>query len=1471
MQKYSLRLSASAGVLAAMIAFPGAAEAQQAHPGDAKCPIVAGVANCSGDLKAGITYTPADPAVTEIQVTSANAPIDPGYFAIGVNRSDRDIKLTIANGITINNFDDPAIGGPAQGVVVISAGHDVTIDSGATITQDGRAGPGTGIGVNTSGAGSDLSITNRGNITTKTNTQQAAAINAQVSTATGTVAITNSGALTATSGGSGERNDITSAITINGTASPTYTINNSGNLAITTGPNTFDTDFVGEATAIITNSFAATNTTTIVNSGTITGTGPNASGIVGFSRNNNGAAPSVIDIQNTGAITLTGGESYGIQGQVEGIAANVTIVNKGALTLNATTGGIDAIRAIATAGTMTIKIDNQANFSGTASASGGLGGISIISDPVSKNNRGDYTITNTGAFSYANSPIVQGMTVFSTAGDTVTARITNSGNIDASGTISNSNSWGIYARFDQVDSSEATGRSTLSLTNSGSIRMGSGTALTLHASDIAVTNSGALSTTGANSAVVDLSSKEANGSIDFATTASLTASGSGSDGIRAVAGNVAQVTVGAGATVQSGSGTTVAALRIAAAPVTPPQQQSGVGAAAEGGQQAQAVPSAPGAYVNVAGALTSAAGTGLLVADVAALNLTVANGGAITGGLNAITSNVQSNITLGAGSINGTVVLSSFGDVIDATAGGGKFTGAIAMGDGNDVFRGSGTQLTKLDMGDGDDLVELSGLVSFSEIQGGSGTDIARYTTAAGAALSLDLTPITINSFEQFIQDGPGQITFTGSNSFTTAYELRSGTLVLNAAVANVDIATLAGSTLSLGGATRNVSAAGTVTVDGGRKATSASVTIAGGNATVTGAGSVWTVGGPFTVGSTGSGTLVASNGGQISTSALTLGGGGTSNGTLTIGGASGGAAAAAGVIDVASITLAGGTAANTILFNHTAATASPFELKSAIGSASATNAIIRQAAGATLLSGNSAGFLGTTQVDGGALLVGGTLGGTVNVGANGLLGGTGTVGTTTVAGTLSPGRSAGTLNVNGNITFAAGSTFLVELNANGTGDRVTASGTATINGGTVRVATLDPETSYVGGTVYRFLQANGGRTGTFTGLSETSAFLDFTLGYDATGAFLTVAQVLRFPDVAQTPNQIAAAGGLAAFGQTAGSDSLAVYNALLITDAFNARAAFNSASGEIYASTLGAQLSRGAAISGGLIARANVVAEPGWGIWGGGDLDASRVNADGNGAYYSAQSVGGSLGIDYRGAGNGWAVGILGGRSNGNVDLIARLSRAETDSWNVGGYVRYGTGGAGLTATASVAYLTGDAAVARTVTVGAVTRTAGARTKLDTVAAGGELRYGLGLGVGTGGWSAGPLGRIVYASSNLGSFTESGANSLNLNGAGTKNDRVRYGGGGFVRWQGGASAFDLNLAYMTGDRTAGAAALALAGSPATPFVVRSAVGDKGAVALGVSGLVSLGGGWSLGGNVDGTFGSQQRDLTGTARVSFRF
>lgn len=704
-----------------------------------------------------------------------------------------------------------------------------------------------------------------------------------------------------------------------------------------------------------------------------------------------------------------------------------------------------------------------------------------------------------------------------------------------------------------------------------------------------------------------------------------------------------------------------------------------------------------------------------------------------------------------------------------------------------------------------------------------------------------------------------------------------------------------------------NAGGQGSLTVADGGLVQTASVTIGAGgidpagdegfvqsqgSVTVSGWGSLLDVEDDIGVGVfNGQGTLIVADGGTVSASLITIAKDefstnidGIEVGLVAIGGgvdAEGDplAAVGPGTLDVPTIELGQHFGTAELLFNHTGADYAFAPDIIGFGT-------IRHAAGDTDLAGGSAEFTGTTDVTGGTLLVSGSLGGAVNVdgstlmvsgtvggtvtvGEDGLLGGTGAIGGLVLEGTLSPGFSPGTITIDGDATFAEGSVLEIELLANGGGDFIDISGTATIEGGTVEIGLLDPETSYVGGTTYRFIDAAGGLTGTFDGLVENSAFLDFALGYDATGVFTTVEQVLTFPDVAFTFNQVEAAEALADFDQTGGSDALLVYNALLMLDGDTARAAFDAASGEIHAANLASATRRSGGIAERLIARGTTASGEGWGVWGSLIGEDGHVEGDGNGERLSRNAVGGEFGIDYGGPDDGWAAGLGFGYQDGDTRLPGRHSRADYSGWHIGTYARIGSGGAGFTLSAAAAYADGNSDVSRTVAIGALDRTATSRVDLSGWSLGAEARYGIAVG---GDWAVGAQARIVHAEGKLGSFSESGAGSLDLSG-GTGNDdrRTRYGAGGFLHWAGENGSFDAGLAWMTGKQDPTEIGLAMAGAPGSPYRVRAARGDGDAAQATLAASVGLGAGWTLGANALGAFGSREEQLQGSVTIGWRF
>lgn len=154
--------------------------------------------------------------------------------------------------------------------------------------------------------------------------------------------------------------------------------------------------------------------------------------------------------------------------------------------------------------------------------------------------------------------------------------------------------------------------------------------------------------------------------------------------------------------------------------------------------------------------------------------------------------------------------------------------------------------------------------------------------------------------------------------------------------------------------------------------------------------------------------------------------------------------------------------------------------ISSAIGG---SGSVVKNNSSILVLSGANT-FTGSTTINGGTLLVNGSLGGGAVKAVSGQLSGNGTVGgavTVQSGGTLSPGSGVGTLTVNNSVTLQAGGTTLMELskgqNAN---DQLVVSGSLTC-GGTLVVTNLSG--SLVAGDTFKLFQA-GTITGSFGSVS---------------------------------------------------------------------------------------------------------------------------------------------------------------------------------------------------------------------------------------------------------------------------------------------------------------------------------------------------------------------------------------------------
>jgi autotransporter-associated beta strand protein len=160
--------------------------------------------------------------------------------------------------------------------------------------------------------------------------------------------------------------------------------------------------------------------------------------------------------------------------------------------------------------------------------------------------------------------------------------------------------------------------------------------------------------------------------------------------------------------------------------------------------------------------------------------------------------------------------------------------------------------------------------------------------------------------------------------------------------------------------------------------------------------------------------------------------------------------------------------------------------------------------------------YTGATTVNAGTLVVDGStaLSALTTVNSGGTLTGSGTVGNTAIAGgTLAPGSPSGgvfgPLSVQGNLSFTAASTYMIQVSPANAG-RTNVTGTATLGGATVNAVFLPG--NYVN-RQYTILNATGGVSGTFNPtVISNMANLQSTLSYDADDAFLNIKLVFVAP-----------------------------------------------------------------------------------------------------------------------------------------------------------------------------------------------------------------------------------------------------------------------------------------------------------------------------------------------------------------------
>ncbi|MDR6789733.1 hypothetical protein J2Y58_003108 [Sphingomonas sp. BE138] len=666
---------------------------------------------------------------------------------------------------------------------------------------------------------------------------------------------------------------------------------------------------------------------------------------------------------------------------------------------------------------------------------------------------------------------------------------------------------------------------------------------------------------------------------------------------------------------------------------------------------------------------------------------------------------------------------------------------AITLGDGAQtlVVAEGGTVGGTLDMGAGDDTLAFASAIAAGRFTGGAGSDMLRFTSTAPVTLAGNVSGFetialagnaltvtgTLGAAGETATLGDGAQALTLGNGGTIA-----GTIDLGAG--NDSFSLAPGGTLSgtvAGGAgddIASVGVAGTRTLDAASLTGFETLASTGtGTLTLTGAQSYRQVlaGTDLTIAGTGS----------LTTQTLRMAGG---NERLTIAG--GFAGAVDGGAGTDTVAVSGGSSSVPVAFTD-------------VGNVDAFG----MSGGYATVSGNAA--LGTVALTGGRLvgLANSTLSASrFDVGSGATFGSAGIVnGNVTVAGTLSPGASPGTMTVNGNVSLASGSLSVFELTPT-VSDRLVVNGALQIaSGATLQIV---PVGTLRAGTSYDLITASGGITGGFTTVSKPASLFGVIVQradrIQLLGQFLTDA---RFsPQVARS---VAYANATLAV-QPATSALFGSLPALVdASGASNARA-FAQLTPEAYASAT--QLGIDHALSLTQVARGNAFAtdraEAGAftvaqtiGQWHTLQGDAAQGSSTAR-----AQSYGFLGGVGY--GDRGWMVGAFGGYLNGRQQIGALGARTKASGVVAGVHGRYGAD-SGWGFSASVLY---DGGKARTDRALPGTVAATGRYDLHSWVSDIAAHYGIDAGDG---WSLRPRVGVTYIRTTRDGVAERGGSAFAL------------------------------------------------------------------------------------------------------------
>lgn len=506
--------------------------------------------------------------------------------------------------------------------------------------------------------------------------------------------------------------------------------------------------------------------------------------------------------------------------------------------------------------------------------------------------------------------------------------------------------------------------------------------------------------------------------------------------------------------------------------------------------------------------------------------------------------------------------------------------------------------------------------------------------------------------------------------------------------------------------------------------------------------------------------------------------------------------------------------------------------------------------------------YTGGTTISGGALMLNGSVASDVAVGSVGVLGGTGTVfGNLRNDGLVSPGTPGSPFTVTGSYTQSATGILYTQVSGEQS-NQLSVGGTATLHGGTV-LAVVAPG-SYGARNTYTILRASGGVNGTYTSVSGGSTFLLPSLSYDANDVYLTL-QAGNFGSAAQTPTQAAVGRVFDVSAPSASGDFSSVIGSLAQLPASQVAQALTALSGQNYSGfasgmVQGAQLfmnnfaSQGGSSGGGgsasagggsprvALAQACEVAcettEPAqWGAWGGGVGGFGTLGV-GSPAGAMTYSMGGfAAGLD-RQVTDRLRVGVTTGYTSGTQSVQGFQGSGRSNTVLAGVYGDYSAGAVYADLLAGYAYSTNQ--MTRTISFPGVQRQAYGQVGANQFLGQLESGYRFDLG-GPGQGSVTPFGRLQVYTASQGTFSEWGAQSLDLTVQSQTTTSVRSVVGAQVGSQVEVGLRDrLGLQVRLGwsheyADTSRPVTAALAGAPTTPFTTYGSAAQRDGVLLGLS------------------------------------